>query len=265
MTIECHPEDKRSSSDRALTSPGREAPIEEKAFPVMLIGRSGLSLEGLSRIFDGSQFRVVISASSVENLDPKLVQQHDVALLVLDASDLGAAMREIQLFKDILPAARTAVIAGCNLSADFASLFRAGANACLVEGIATEAFLKALELIMLGETLIPSALLTAVPDRSTAPASPVQRSSAHLSPQERRILLSLVDGHPNKFIAGQLKIADATVKVHIKNIFRKLGVDNRTQAAMWAITNMLPPAASGDEAARPPPSGQQKPPSDSGH
>jgi two-component system, NarL family, nitrate/nitrite response regulator NarL len=264
MSMECHPEDKRPSPVGAPPSSGREVPVEEKAFPIMLVGRSGLSLEGLSRIFNDSPFRVVISAPSIENLDPKLIQDRDVRLLILDAGDLRVATREIQLFKDTLPAARIAVIVGSNLLSDLASLFRAGANACLVEGIATQAFLKALELVMLGETLIPSALLTTVSDQgSAAPASSVQRSSSSLSPQERRILLSLVDGHPNKFIAGQLGIADATVKVHIKNIFRKIGVDNRTQAAMWAMNNILPPTApSGGPAGIPPP-GQQKPPTNS--
>jgi two-component system nitrate/nitrite response regulator NarL len=264
MVMECHPEDKQPSPKGAPPSSGREVPVEGKAFPIMLIGRSGLSLEGLSRIFADSPFRVVISASSIETLDPKLIQDRDVALLILDAGDLRAATREIQLFKDMLPAARIAIIVGSNLLSDIASLLRAGANACLVEGIATEAFLKALELVMLGETLIPSTLLTMASDqRSTAPASSVQRGSSSLSPQERKILLLLVDGHPNKFIAGQLGIADATVKVHIKNIFRKIGVENRTQAAMWAMNNILPPTAPSDEPVGAALPGQQKPPPNS--
>jgi two-component system nitrate/nitrite response regulator NarL len=258
MAMERNPEDKQPSREGAPASSGGEVLVNEKAFPIMLVGRSRLSLEGLARIFADSPFRVVMSVPSIENLDPKLIQHHDVALLILDAGDLRTATREIQLFKEMLPAARIAVIVGSNLLRDIASLFRTGANACLIEGIATEAFLKALELVMLGETLIPSALLTTVSDqRIAAPASSVQRSSSSLSPQERRILLSLVDGHPNKLIAGQLGIADATVKVHIKNIFRKIGVDNRTQAAMWAMNNILPPTAPGDEPAGIPPPGQQ--------
>jgi two-component system nitrate/nitrite response regulator NarL len=47
----------------------------------------------------------------------------------------------------------------------------------------------------------------------------------------------LVEGDSNKVIARKMKIADATVKVHIKTILRKIRVDNRTQAAIWAIRN----------------------------
>jgi two-component system nitrate/nitrite response regulator NarL len=60
-----------------------------------------------------------------------------------------------------------------------------------------------------------------------------------LSPQEERILKNIADGDPNKVIARALGIADSTVKVHVKNILRKLGVGNRTQAATWATRHGL--------------------------
>jgi len=59
-----------------------------------------------------------------------------------------------------------------------------------------------------------------------------------VSPREREILAALVQGHPNKVIARDLGIAEATVKVHCKMLFRRLSVSNRTQAAMWAVTHL---------------------------
>ena len=47
------------------------------------------------------------------------------------------------------------------------------------------------------------------------------------------ILEQLMQGAPNKHIAPELNIADATVKVHVKSLLRRIRVDNRTQAAMW--------------------------------
>jgi two-component system nitrate/nitrite response regulator NarL len=52
------------------------------------------------------------------------------------------------------------------------------------------------------------------------------------------VLLQVVEGHPNKVIAWHLGMAEATVKVHLKNVLRKIKVDNRTQAAIWALANM---------------------------
>ena len=54
---------------------------------------------------------------------------------------------------------------------------------------------------------------------------------------EDLILKDLVKGLPNKIIARKLDIAEATVKVHMKSVLRKVRVANRTQAAIWALEN----------------------------
>ena len=55
------------------------------------------------------------------------------------------------------------------------------------------------------------------------------------SPRETAILQLLREGAPNKRIARQLSLTEATVKVHLKSILRKIRVSNRTQAAVWAM------------------------------
>jgi two-component system nitrate/nitrite response regulator NarL len=77
------------------------------------------------------------------------------------------------------------------------------------------------------------------PEPETASEAPDEpKASAprlsNLSAREAEILSSLMDGAPNKVIARQLDVAEATVKVHVKSILRKIGASNRTQAAMWA-------------------------------
>ena len=56
-----------------------------------------------------------------------------------------------------------------------------------------------------------------------------------LSERETQILQYLIEGYANKLIARRLDIAEATVKVHIKGLLRKINVSNRTQAAIWAL------------------------------
>jgi len=58
-----------------------------------------------------------------------------------------------------------------------------------------------------------------------------------LSEREEQVLTDLVKGLPNKMIARKRDIAEATVKVHLKSILRKIRMANRTQAAIWAIEN----------------------------
>lgn len=58
-----------------------------------------------------------------------------------------------------------------------------------------------------------------------------------LSDREAEILQCLVNGASNKAIARDLRIAEATVKVHVKGLLRKMQLQNRTQAAIWALNN----------------------------
>jgi two-component system nitrate/nitrite response regulator NarL len=66
---------------------------------------------------------------------------------------------------------------------------------------------------------------------------PSLRNDHELSEREIQILDGLVKGHPNKVIARACEITDATVKLHMKSIMRKIRVENRTQAAIWAMEN----------------------------
>src|SRR5262249_28327467 len=67
--------------------------------------------------------------------------------------------------------------------------------------------------------------------------------TTHLSDREQQILLRLARGEANKIIARLCSITEATVKAHVKAILRKIAVQNRTQAALWAIENGLVGAA----------------------
>lgn len=60
-----------------------------------------------------------------------------------------------------------------------------------------------------------------------------------LTERELEVLQLIVDGHNNSAIAGKLYIAVGTVKTHVRNILKKLGVSDRTQAAIWALRSGL--------------------------
>lgn len=72
-------------------------------------------------------------------------------------------------------------------------------------------------------------------------------SPAHvLSEREREVLLMVAEGLPNKLIAHQLAISEKTVKAHLSSVFRRIGVTDRTQAALWAVRNGLTGTPRGD-------------------
>jgi two-component system nitrate/nitrite response regulator NarL len=103
---------------------------------------------------------------------------------------------------------------------------------------------------MLGETVFPPAFLSFALDRNheheATPPNEGERTivvtektpiAPHLSPREKAILSCLIEGNSNKCIARKIDTAEATVKVHVKAILRKIRVQNRTQAAIWGMNN----------------------------
>ncbi|WP_236961032.1 response regulator transcription factor [Methylobacterium durans] len=64
-----------------------------------------------------------------------------------------------------------------------------------------------------------------------------QSEARPLSPAEIRVLKCLAEGSSNKVIAIRYCLSEATVKIHVKNILRKVNAGNRTQAAIWAREN----------------------------
>jgi len=129
---------------------------------------------------------------------------------------------------------------------------RAGASSFLPKSISLATLRLLLQLTALGENLFTASLQLSTNPPVGAKASG-NRDKGHLSvplsERELEILDCLWAGHSNKAIAGVLGVAEATVKVHIKSVMRKINVQNRTQAAVWAISNRPLKAANG----KPPP------------
>lgn len=108
----------------------------------------------------------------------------------------------------------------------------------LTYALSADDWVRALRLICAGERVLPSALAWG----QRLPARPrendLRSGGDRLSPREREVLLQVVEGRANKVIARHLHIAEGTVKVHLKSLQRKIRVDNRTQAAIWALTHL---------------------------
>lgn len=114
-----------------------------------------------------------------------------------------------------------------------------GAMGCVPKTVRVRALLSAIELVRTGERYVPEiALAIQEPVRyednladGGADGSPLAR----LTPRERQVMALLVHGMSNKQIANHLDVQEITVKLHLTNVFRKLGVGNRTQAVRRAF------------------------------
>ncbi|WP_262265545.1 LuxR C-terminal-related transcriptional regulator [Microvirga yunnanensis] len=181
------------------------------------------------------------------------------ALYIVDATgSLTQALAFVQDAKGRNPAARVVVIANQFDSETVHAALSGGVDSFCLATSAREVLIKSLELTMLGERILPGSMVRALLDReltqsATAEIIPLSEHRApdpkvqKLSPRETVILQSLMGGDPNKVIARKLEITEATIKVHVKAILRKIGVANRTQAAMWATGNLKDTARSAGE------------------
>jgi len=227
--------------------------MTRQSFATVLVGTNELLREGLIRILDAEKFRILSSAACVHDILQKPLPQHRSILLIVDVDGTGAdaGFGQIADFKAMYPTSHVVALADHCRSSDIVSAFRAGADAYLTKTAARETFVKAIELVMLGQTVLPadtSAFIQdiwpiAKYDAVNGPADAAvkiedeERELSALSNREKCILRFLIEGESNKIIARKIDIAEATVKVHVKAILRKIRVRNRTQAAVWAMNH----------------------------
>jgi two-component system nitrate/nitrite response regulator NarL len=228
-----------------------------QSFATILIGKSVLLREGLSRILRTANFRIQASVSCADDLIPRSLQRYQSLFLILHTGgDFSSTVEQIEIVRTQYPNGRIAILADYYRPPDLIAAFQAGAKGCLVN-LTCDAFIKSVELVMMGQMISPPALLSFVRDTGSGAHSEAEpryenvpsilfreecptvenTAAPQLSSREQSILRCLIEGDSNKRIARKIDIAEATVKVHVKTILRKIRVQNRTQAAIWAMSN----------------------------
>jgi DNA-binding NarL/FixJ family response regulator len=223
-----------------------------QSFATILVGKSILLREGLARILSSANFRILAAVSCADDLLPSKLEAHQPLFLVVHTGDdFDVAVEQIELLRDQHPGGRIAIVADHYRLGEVVSAFRAGVNGYFADIMTCDVFIKSMELVMMGETIFPPAFLTFVlgPEGGqigeTVPRDENDRIlittddalRPQLSAREKSILRCLIEGDSNKCIARKIDIAEATVKVHVKAILRKIRVQNRTQAAIWGMNN----------------------------
>ena len=226
--------------------------LERQSFATILVGKSKLLREGLARILRSSSFRILASVSSADDALASDLQQNPLLFVVIQTGDdFDSTLEHIGRIRDRHLGGRIAIVPNHFRPDEMVSAFRAGATGYFVD-VTGAAFIKSLELVMMGETVFPLALLSFVLDSEhehLCEAAPCGENSKairvtlkdalapQLSSREESVLRCLINGDSNKCIARKMDIAEATVKVHVKAILRKIRVHNRTQAAIWGANH----------------------------
>lgn len=200
---------------------------------VALVGGNNLFRQGLVRMLP-EDFQVVAQETGFDSGTVGRLEAGLPGLILLDA-EIDAARRIIGTLKMALPAAKIVYLTdGCD-GERLRTIFDAGADGYLTLDRSVEALAQALRLVALGEKVFPSDVAALM----EGGASDSVRSPLGISPRETQILRFVMAGETNKSIGRHLAITEATVKIHLKSLLRKIAASNRTQAAVWGMNNGL--------------------------
>lgn len=207
----------------------------------VVVGKNSLAREGLRRILAEENFSVQASVESGTSFLLANADDESPNLFILDNSTTDHLESELEALNTSFPKSRTVVLSDQFDLDEVVDAFKFGVDGYIVKEISCEALMKSLRLVAMGEKVMPSQLakhLSGMEERSQAPQLARNPDvSRILSDREITTLRYLLVGHANKVIARRLEISEATVKVYVKAILRKLRVSNRTQAAIWAFNN----------------------------
>jgi len=167
-----------------------------------------------------------------------LVQQHEPDLILLDLnlkSESGLDILAALKAED--PSRRVVMLTVSDAAEDLMGAIRAGADGYLLKDMEPEQLLDRVRAALAGEVVIGEALAarlaSALRQEAQDSAVGIGRDLSLLTEREQQVLRCLADGQSNKRIARTLSITEGTVKVHVKNLLKKLGFRSRVEAAVW--------------------------------
>jgi DNA-binding NarL/FixJ family response regulator len=187
--------------------------------------------QGLELILSSCEdMQLVGSAVTVdEGLELLRSLQPDVALVDLTL-DNGAGLDVVRRGKEEAPDCRFAVLATTECPLDVRRAMAAGVNGYILKEILPEELRRALQLIGRGQTYVDPSLVHLFLGVHS------RRGLDELTPRERDTLLALSRGLPNEQIASELNVSRLTAKKYVSQVLRKLKLENRTQAALYAFS-----------------------------
>ncbi|MEU4229346.1 response regulator transcription factor [Nonomuraea sp. NPDC026600] len=134
-------------------------------------------------------------------------------------------------------APRVIVLTSVSDRSDVAPAMRAGAAGFLYKDVDPNALVQAVRAVHGGQVLLAPEAAEAM--LNGANGSPAPMGPVTLTEREREVLALIAAGQSNREIARSLSVAEKTVKTHVSNVLMKLGVQDRTQAALYAVRHGL--------------------------
>ena len=228
-----------------------------KRIATLIIEPRSLVRQGLVSLMASHSYHVIGGVGSTADIDSSLLVADVPRLVILGALPAEEAAPAASRIRKLWPDTKIVLLFERASSTDYQNWQASEIDGCIPLSVSPDVLVGTLQRILDSDLKIlvheaASRSVIALPS-ARLPIAPVvtheeARTGAFdgsfsirvrhgLSEREEQVLRDLIKGLPNKTIARKRDIAEATVKVHLKSILRKIRMANRTQAAIWALEN----------------------------
>ena len=209
------------------------------AINVLLVDDHKMLREGIKTLLEFDNDIIVSGQSSTgkECMELLSKNKYDVVVLDINLPDCSG----ISLLKDIKKNNKSVKVLMLTVHNEVEYLIdslNSGANGYILKDSDTADLVKAIKAVYRGEKYIQPDLVPILNSRLVRIEDDLDKQK-DITKREKQILICIAQGKTNKDIADQFEISERTVKNHITNLFKKIDVTDRTQAAVFAIRNNL--------------------------
>lgn len=207
---------------------------------VLIIDDHPLFRRGVSQLLGLEPgFSIVGEAASGQE-GIALAKELEPDLILLDLNMKGMnGIETLRAMRDADIDARIIILTVSNAPEDLIAAIRAGSDGYILKDNDPADMLHLICDAMQGQTAISPELTSLLASALRQESVVETRSHASLTERETAILKCLAVGKSNKLIARELDIMESTVKVHIRNLLKKLKFRSRVEAAVWAVANQI--------------------------
>lgn len=204
---------------------------------VLLVDDHPLFRRGVMQLIAAQpDFEVVgEAASGEEGVALTHTLNPDIVLLDVDMRGMGG-LQALKQIKESGAETQVIMLSVSDAEMNLVTAVRSGADGYLLKDAEPEEMLEKLRQAARGEVIFTDSLMAMLVDAMRS-GTPAPATDEALTERERQILQLIAGGKSNKHIARQLGISDGTVKVHVKNLLRKLHLRSRLEAAVWALNH----------------------------
>lgn len=201
---------------------------------VMMVDDHPLFRKGLMQLFSLEPDLELVAEASGGEEAVKLAQECDPDIILLDLNMRGMdGLDTLRAMRAADVTARIVMLTVSDNNADVVACIRAGADGYLLKDMDPEDILEQVMQATHGKLAISQRLTEILASALRKPDNTGVDLLSSLTSREYQILQLIAKGLSNKLIARELDISDATVKVHVKHLLKKLNMRSRVEAAVW--------------------------------